>query len=224
MEFIVSPRRAPRAPARCRAALVTGGAAFEAETEDVGVYGCQVVSPKGVLEGHPVRLVIANEKDEDALEVGGRIAWVSAHDPWRVGIAFDEGAVPRTAAWLERLLDARPELRTPKRVPDRIPTSAMVYLGAPPRFLVDFNADEAALLRAIGSGAPVYELMARFGGRAGAMKHALFSLLVRSAVTLVRGRAVHPRSWKRILDEVEASLAVASLGKLGSGGRDPGAR
>jgi hypothetical protein len=88
----------------------------------------------------------------------------------------------------------------------------MLYLGPPPRFLVDFTADEAALLRAIGSGAALYELVARFEIRGAVVDRALFSLLARSVVTMIRGQAVHPQAWKRILDQVEASLAVASLG------------
>ncbi len=212
-EFILNARRAPRAPARCRTAVVSVSASFEAETEDIGARGCQVVSPKGVKAGVPVRVTIANDKLPDALRVGGRIAWVSAHFPWRVGIAFDESALPLTTSWFEQLVAAHPGMRTLRRLPERISTGAMVYLAQPPRFLVDFTADEAALLRAIGSGAAVYELMARFRVRGAAVDHALFSLLARSVVTMVRGQAVHPDLWKRILDQVETSLAVASLGK-----------
>jgi len=211
-EFIVNPRRAPRAPARCRIAVISAAASFDAETEDIGPYGCQVASPKGVKKGAPVRATIANDRLPDALRVGGRIAWTSAQFPWRVGIAFDESSLAVTAAWFERLVAAHPGMKTLRRLPERISTEAMVFLAQPPRFLVDFSADEAALLRAIGSGAAVYELMARFRVRGAEIDRALFSLLARSVVTMVRGQAVHPQAWKRILDQVEASLAVASLG------------
>src|SRR5512138_3280050 len=154
-EFITNPRRAPRAPARCRTAVTCPHASFEAETEDIGAYGCQVVSPKGVKRGDAVRLTIANDKLSDPLVVAGRIAWVSAQFPWRVGIAFDEAALPLTSAWFERLVDAHPGMRTLRRLPERIPVEAVVYLGPPPRFVVDFSEDEAAILRAVGSGTRV---------------------------------------------------------------------
>jgi len=209
----VNPRRAPRAPARCRTAVVSAAASFDADTEDIGPYGCQVASPKGMKKGAPVRVTIANDRLPDALRVGGRVAWTSARFPWRVGIAFDESALAATTSWFERLVAAHPGMKTLRRLPERISTEAMVFLAQPPRFLVDFSADEAALLRAIGSGAAVYELVARFRVRGAEIDRALFSLLARSAVTMVRGQAVHPEAWKRILDQVEASLAVASLGK-----------
>ncbi len=211
-EFIVNPRRAPRAPARCRTAVVSSTGSFEAETEDIGARGCQVVSPKGVKKGDAVRLTIANDKVPEPLRVAGRIAWVSAHYPWRVGVAFDDAALPAATAWCERLVAAYPGLRPAQRVPERIALEAMVYLGPPPRFLVDFSADEAALLRAIGSGARVDELMACLHARGSAAERALFSLIARGAVTLVRGQAVHADSWKRILGEIEAALAIESLG------------
>jgi hypothetical protein len=211
-EFIVNPRRAPRAPARCRTAVASASGSFEAETEDIGARGCQVVSPKGVRKGDYVKLTIANDSVPEPLRVSGRIAWVSAQFPWRVGIAFDEGAIAETTAWVEKLIASHPGLRKLRRLPDRIPVETMVYLGTPPRFVVDFDADEAALLRAIGSGSRVDELMARFRSRGSRVERALFSLIARSAVTLAHGSAVHPHSWKPVLDEVEALLAVEALG------------
>src|SRR5512138_2643174 len=191
-EFITNPRRAPRAPARCRTAVVTRTASIDAETEDIGAYGCQVVSPKGVKKDEPVQVTIANDRVPEPLHVAARIAWVSARFPWRVGIAFDESALPETTAWFEKLVEAHPGLRELRRLPSRIPMEAAVYLGTAPRFVVDFNEDEALLLRAIGSGARVDELMARFRSRGPAIERAFFSLIARSAVTLVRGQAVHP--------------------------------
>jgi hypothetical protein len=57
--------------------------------------------------------------------------------------------------------------------------------------------------------------VARLRDRWPAAQRALFSLIARQAVTLQRGQAVHPDSWKRILTDIEASLAVESLGKDG---------
>jgi hypothetical protein len=214
-QFVVNPRRTPRAPARCRAEVVFPQGRFEVETEDIGSMGCQVVSPKLVRKGDAVRLAVSNDAVGEPLHVTGRVAWVSGQPPWRVGIAFDEGSLAESARWFERLISAYPGLAGYRKVPERIPTDATVYLGPPPRFLLDFTSDEAALLRAIASGARLDELMARMRDRWPAAQRALFSLIARQAVTLHRGNAVHPAAWKQILTDIEASLAVESLGKDG---------
>lgn len=215
-EFIVNPRRAPRAPARCGAAVISAAGVFEAETEDVGSRGCQVVSPELVKKGEALELVITNAKVGEPLRVTGRVAWVSAQPPWRVGIAFDEAHVAAGERWFEKLVAASPGLGSFRRVPEKISVDATVYLGPPPRFLLDFTAEEAALLRAIASGARLDELRARLRDRWPAAQRAFFSLLARQAVTLARGQAAHPGAWKKILTEVEASLAVESLGSAPS--------
>ena len=214
-EFIVNPRRSPRAPARCRVAVVsTTQGSFEAETEDIGSMGCQLVSPKQVRKGDLVNLVVSNDHVPDPLKVSGRVAWVSPRPPWRVGIAFVEGAHHDSARWFDRLLSSHPGLGGYRRVPDRIRLDETVYLGAPPKFLLDFTADEAMLLRAIASGARVDELKARLRDRWPAAQRALFSLIARQAVTFQRGHAVHPDSWKKILSDVEASLALDEIGNV----------
>lgn len=211
-EFIVNPRRVPRAPARCRAAVASSAGAFDAETEDIGARGCQVVSPRHLDAGDAIELVIACDKLPDPLKARGKVCWVSEQPPWRVGVAFDEPFVPSAERWFEKLVAAQPRLGSWRRVPEKIPVEAMVYLGPPPRFLVDFTAEEASLLRFIASGARIDELQARLRDRWPAAQRALFSLLARQAVTLSRGQSAHPDAWKRILTEVEASLAIESLG------------
>jgi hypothetical protein len=223
-EFILNPRRTPRAPVRCRAEVAGPHGPFESDTEDIGSMGCQVVSPRVVRKGDGLYLSITNEKVAERLEVSGRVAWVAAQAPWRVGVAFDEGCLSRSARWFDRLLSAYPGLAGYRKVPDRIPTDATVYLGPPPRFLLDFTADETMLLRAIASGARVDELMARLRSVWPAAQRALFSLIARQAVTLLRGQAVRPDAWRKVLTEVEAALAVESLGAPGMPfGPGPGA-
>jgi hypothetical protein len=203
-EFIVNPRRAPRAPARCRAAVVSPAGAFEAETEDIGSRGCQVVSPKLVRKGDGLALVISNGKMGEPLRVTGRVAWVSAQPPWRIGIAFEAVHAPVCERWFDAFVAAHPGVGSFRRVPERIAVDATIYLGPPPRFLVDFTAD----------GATVDELMTRLRDGWPAAQRALFSLLARQAVTLSRGHAAHPDAWKKILTDVEASLAIESLGSV----------
>lgn len=209
----MNPRRAPRAPTRCRVAVGSPQGSFDAETEDIGSMGCQLVSPRLVRKGDAVQLQVTNAKVAQPLAVTGRVAWVSAQAPWRVGVAFDDGTRQEAARWFDLLVAAHPGLGGYRRVPDRIRADSTVYLGPPPKFLVDFNGEEATLLRAIASGARLDELMARLRDRWPGAQRALFSLIARQAVTFQRGQAVHPDSWKRILSEVEASLAVEEMGK-----------
>jgi hypothetical protein len=211
IEYIQNPRRTPRAPARCRTTVVSPRGTFEAETADVGPHGCQLVSPRHVRRGEPVQLEISHAAVKEPLRLAARIAWASNQAPWRLGVAFDAGAREDGCGWFEKVLASDRRLCAFRRVPDRIPVEASVFLGAPPRFVVDFTPDEAALLRAIGSGSSVAELRARLRDRWTAMQRALFSLLAHQHVTLSRGASVHPDAWKRIIAELEASLAVESL-------------
>jgi hypothetical protein len=211
-EYIVNPRRVPRAAARCHAAVVARTGAFDAETEDIGARGCQVVSPQHVKRGEAIDLVITSEKVAEPLKAAGKIAWVSPQPPWRVGVAFHDAFVPSAERWFEKLAAATPGIGAFRKVPERIALDSMVYLGPPPKFLLDFSPEEASLLRAIASGARLDELQAQLRDHWPAAQRALFSLLARSAVTLSRGQSAHPDAWKRILTEIEASLAVESLG------------
>lgn len=209
--YIVNPRRALRAPARCPAHVVAVGAAFHAVTEDVGARGCQVVAPGPVPSQERVRVKLQGGPGGRPLEVKGRVAWVSERAPWRVGIAFDEREVRESTRWMEKLLGENPALAPASRVPSRIPLESVVYLAAPPRLVVDFSEDEVTLLRAIASGARMDELHARLRSRWDEAQRALFSLLARQAVTFFRGAAVHPDAWRRILADHESAFAAASL-------------
>lgn len=210
-EFIQNPRRAPRAPARCTAKVICSAGVFQAETEDVGSHGCQAISPRVVRRGEAVKLTISNPRLPDALRIAGRVAWASPQAPWRLGIAFDPGALSESGRWFERLIAAYPGLAPFRRIPERISVDAMVYLGPPPRLVVDFTRDEVALLRAIGSGTSVGELRGRLEDDWTPKLRALFSLLAHQHVTLSRGASVHPDSWTKLLAGLEASLAAEDL-------------
>lgn len=211
LAYIENPRRAPRAPARCSTKVICSAGIFEAETEDVGSHGCQIVSPRAVKQGEPVKLTISSARLADALRLSGRVAWASARAPWRLGVAFEEGALGDSGRWFDRFVAAHPGLASARRIPPRIPVEAMIYLGPPPRFLIDFDRHEAALLRAVGSGTSIGELLARLQDDRGPTQRALFSLLAHQHLTLARGASVHPEAWKRILADLEATLAVEGL-------------
>lgn len=210
-EFVFNPRRSPRAPIRCRVQLVTAPGVLEAQTEDLGMRGAQVIAPRQLRKGEFVRLAIAHPSVKEPLEVAGKVSWTSAQEPWRAGLAFDEPYVKTARRWYERLVEANPGLPTLDKVPDRIAVDAPVFLGPPPRWLVDFTHDEGVVLRAIGSGATIDDLRVKLRDRWGACLRAVFSLLARNHVTLARGEAVHPDTWKRILADLEAAEALADL-------------
>jgi hypothetical protein len=209
--FIANPRRSPRTPARCRARVVSAAATFEAATEDLGHHGCQVIAPRLVREGEPLRLTLSDARVSEPLAVAGRVAWASAHAPWRLGIAFDDAAVRASARFVSELLEAYPSLTPAARFPDRIPLDTVVYLATPPRLVVDFTRDEVDLLRAVASGARIDELLARFRDRWPRIQTALYSLLARNHLALTRGAAVLPDAWRRILADLEGVLAAAEL-------------
>jgi len=76
-EFIDNPRRAPRATSRCGTHVRIPGASFEAETEDVGPLGCQLVAPNALPRGMAIQLTIVNPRLAEALRLAGKVAWVT---------------------------------------------------------------------------------------------------------------------------------------------------
>jgi len=211
MEFIANPRRGPRAPVRCSARVIAAAATFDGHTEDVGSHGCQVISPKLIRKGEPVRVTLSDVRVRERLAVAGRVAWASLEAPFRVGIAFDEAQLRSSKRFVGELLQAYPSLTPPPRVPARIPLDAWVYLAAPPRLVVDFSRAEVSLLRAVASGARIDDLLARFHDCWPATQGALYSLLARRHVTLSRGAAVLPEAWRKLLADLEGTLEVEAL-------------
>ena len=65
-DYVFNPRRSPRAPVRCQAQVVTAQGSVQAETEDVGMRGVQVVTPRqlrAVLQPHKTRKTKAKAPD-----------------------------------------------------------------------------------------------------------------------------------------------------------------
>lgn len=214
LEFLVNPRSAPRARARCRFSATVAGAAFQGQVEDVGPHGCQVVSTRPVAKGTAIQLVLrAEEGTAGLVEVAGQVAWASPQAPWRLGIAFAEAARPAATRFFDALVAAQPGLAAWRQVPDRISYDAMVWLAPPPKLVVDFNADEVAVLTAVGTGATVFELKSRLRSRWARAERAFFSLLASRYLTLSRGGAVPFANWAALLRELQAEVAAAALGE-----------
>jgi hypothetical protein len=173
----------------------------ETTTEDIGARGCQVVLPAAVERGAAVSLTLSSPRVGSSLRIGGRVAWVSPRPPWRVGIAFTPECLGEAARWMETLRQTTPELfATGRRLHEKVPVDAMVFLGVPPR-LADFADDEVAVLRKVWAGIKVAELRAAFAGRWPRMQRGFFALLAQGYLTLSRAAAAHPVRWREILGE-----------------------
>jgi hypothetical protein len=205
-EYIVNPRRAPRAPSRCVTQVRTGVAAFAAETEDIGPSGCQLVAPGALARGASLMLTFANPKVKGALSVEGKVAWGSPRPPWRVGVAFGEKSRESARLWFEALVAAHPGLGGYRRVPDRLPVDAMVFLAPPPSFLFDFSPEELEVLRHVAAGTTIASLRDRLVATWGESQRALFGLMSRGVVTVNRSAASHPSAWKQVMKELEAEF------------------
>jgi hypothetical protein len=213
-DFVFNPRRAPRAPVRCRVEIAgADGERWTGETEDVGPRGCQIVAPRRRPLGEPLKLTVACEGLPRTLRVDGKVAWISAAEPWRLGVAFAERDASVAVDWYEALVAKNPALAAYRGVPDRISTDATIFLGPPPRLVVDFTNDEIQVLRCVGSGISVGELRTRLADIWNRAQHALFSLLVRRHLVLARGASVLPTAWRQILSELEATLAAEELAR-----------
>jgi hypothetical protein len=209
-DFIVNPRRAPRAPSRCRVRVKTSAAQWDAETEDVGPHGCQLVAPAPLPRGEALAMALAGPGVREPLSVRAKVAWVSSQPPWRLGVAFEDAARPAASRFFEQLVAARPGLGNFRRVPDRLPVDAMVFLGPPPRF-VDFSADEVTVLRHVAGGCTIEALRTRLAADWPVLQRALFALLSRGGVTVARGAAAHPESWRAVMEELQAEFVIDQL-------------
>jgi hypothetical protein len=213
VEWLENPRKAPRARLRLPATVVAGAVAFEAETEDLGPHGCQLVAPQPLPAGTALTITIRAAEAPSPLQARSAVAWASPQAPWRLGVAFEASIRPAALAFFDAVVAARPGAADWQRVPDRISYDAMVWLAPPPRLVVDFTPDEVAVLRAVGSGASVFELRSRLRDRWARGQRAFYSLLTSHHVTLSRGGAVPFANWSTLLRQLEAELAVGSLGE-----------
>lgn len=209
MSDIMNPRRAPRVPLRCAVEVRLGLLRWAGETEDVGPGGCQIVMPHALDPGREVRLSLRLPRLGRTVEAPGRVVWSREEAPARLGIAFLRGA---DRGWFDALLraDAGAE-RASRGVPDRLPGRAQVYLGWPPRLVVDFSPIELELLRRVGSGVTLEALAHSFGPVLDdRTRGALFSLVARRFLVFDRARSVGVARWRGVLPDGEDGSAAAA--------------
>jgi hypothetical protein len=184
---------------------------LRAFSEDVGPHGCQLVAPRTFTPGSTLRLELQAEEPREALRAIGTVAWASPRDPWRVGLAFGESSRPSATRFFDALVAKRPGLAAWRKVPDRISYDAMIWLAPPPRLVVDFTPGEVTVLRAVGSGATLYELRSRLPDGWAVGQRSFYSLLSSGFITLSRGGSVPYSNWSALLGRLESEQAVAAL-------------
>jgi hypothetical protein len=210
-QWFVNPRRSPRLPLRCPVVVDPGGAAWGAETEDVGPRGCQLVLPRPLPAGRTVRLSIEAPAAGRPLPVAGRVAWVVDRGRIRAGIQFSPGQPEGDpAAWFRRLVRGDPALGAATfQAPERLAGATPLFLRPPPRFIVDLAPEEVTLVRFLRDGMALADLVAAAplpGVLAGRL---VFALLERRVLTLSVSEAVPAWRWHAVLDEVERGPAPA---------------
>ncbi len=181
-------RRQPRLPSTCRAQIRDRFTAWTCETVDIGPRGCLLITPRSLTVGALVKLSIASERVESALEVAGQVVWTERRLPFRAGISFTGATSEMSPArWFDALVAA--EIDEVLRSGDGVAALAgvHVYLGAPPA-LGPLRASEAELVRSVGDGAALKEVLDRDADT-------VRSLLARGRLTLARAAAVAPARW-----------------------------
>jgi len=198
MEFLVNPRRAPRAPIRCDARVATpGGGYWGSPTHDLGFAGCQLVAAGRLAPGTDLEIELAVERVPRTVTVKGRVAWVSSHAPWHVGVVFLPESAEAARAFLAAVLAAYPGLEAYAHSPERIPADAELAPGPPPRLDPEIGRGEAAVLAAIGPGLRASALRDKLGTHYSDLAGPLFALIGRQQVVVGPPDEKAAAAWAR---------------------------
>jgi PilZ domain-containing protein len=206
LEDIVNPRRAPRIAIRCEVEIRHRLSVWNGETEDIGPGGCQIATPRVIDPGRTVKLAIRCEAMPRTLLASGKVVWMRANAPARLGIAFEDGTTP--AGWFDALVQASPSvLRAARITPERLPRPTWIYLGRPPQVVTDFTLDELDVLRRVGPGVTLEALSRSFGPAMDERtRGALFALIARRYVVLDPAASAGPEAWRPVLAARESDL------------------
>lgn len=199
-EDILNPRRAPRAAIRCDVEIRHRLTVWGGETEDVAPGGCRVTTSRLVDPGRIVKLAIRSDALPKSLLVFARVVWARAQAPASLGLSFESGG-GAAAEWFKALVQARPAvLGAARNVPLRLAAATRVHLGAPPPVLVDFTVHELGLLRRVGRGATLSELVRSSPPDAcESARAAIFALLARGHLVVDPAASSGPDAWLRAL-------------------------
>jgi hypothetical protein len=198
------PRRSARVPARWAADVRHRFSRWQAETEDLGAEGVQLVSPRLVPPGRELRLLVDVPGLQRTVQGTATVVWARAAAPSRLGVRFAPDREDR--GWFESLLAADPNLaRAAQRLPGSLPLRSPLFLGEPPRLVVDFTRDELAVLRRLRPGMAVADLLASFGTTPERLAGALFALVSRGQIVLTEGASRGPAAWREVLAQASAT-------------------
>ncbi len=196
----MNPRRSLRLPLRCAARVAVGGVSCDGHTEDLGGRGCRLVVPSRLATGGRVGLALACHGAAGPLQVEGRIVWCEGEGPWRHGVVFGAGDVPRAEAWFDDLAAAHSELLHQLRVPDRLDLGARLFVTDAPPAAPRLGDEEVVVLRYACGGPTVAQLQRVLGPDWSRAQRALFNLLGRGTITLDEAEAGDPSGWREHLE------------------------
>ncbi len=199
-EFILNPRRAPRAPVRCNARLaLKEGGYWTSPTSDYGPKGCQLLAPNALDPGSRIFVELVNDRVAQPVELSGRVAWSSKAPPWRTGVAFDAASEPAATGFFERLAAAYPGIDSYGRAPDRIAEDAPLAPAMPPEVRPEVTDEEVEVLRALGSGLRADALRDKLGAAFEGSLNAVFALLARRYVIVGPPNESAAAEWGALL-------------------------
>jgi hypothetical protein len=194
-EFILNPRRTPRAAVRCEARIaLREGGFWSSPTSDYGPRGCLVLAPVRLEPGSRVFVELVNERVPAPVGLAGHVAWTAREAPWRMGIAFDGGSAGAAGGFFAQLTAAYPGIDTYGQAPDRIPEDAPLAPAAPPPFEPQLSDEEAQVLAALGPGLRADALRAKLGDGWG-RGYGLFSLLGRRYLVIGEPDEAAAAAW-----------------------------
>ena len=194
-DFILNPRRTPRAAVRCEARIaLKGGGFWVSPTSDFGPRGCQVLAPVRLEPGSRIFVELANERIPTATALAGHVAWTAREAPWRTGIAFDSGSAHAAGGFFDQLTAAFPGIDTYGQAPDRVPADAPLAPRPPPPHQPQLSDEEVRLLAALGPGMRAESLRAKLGDAWG-RGYALFSLLGRRYLAIGEPDGAAAAAW-----------------------------
>ncbi len=204
--FVQNPRKFPRVQARYRVVVSHAGAGWSAETFDISATGCQIVTPRLLQVGSVAKLVIEVPNLPPPLSVFGSVAWVADQGRIRAGIVFAERQPDGDpSAWFKKLLSSQPGIEgAMRRLPERLPMETKLFLRPPPQFIFDFGPDEVGLLRALGDGITIANLVRKGPFTATQVARMVYALLEQKVITLSLGEAAPAWKWKAALADFES--------------------
>ena len=193
LRVIVDPRRTPRVKLDLHVDADHVGDLLQAITQDFGPGGCLLVTPRPLIEGAAVKLLLRTPRLRDSLVAEGDVVWRRAR---QAGIAFRMSEGGDAASWFRRIVEHAPALRLEMgRRPSLLAADDRLYCGRAPRAAVAARGgDEMLVLCAFQEGCAVGALAASVALPPERFSRAVFALLHADLLTVhplgVPGRSV----------------------------------